>query len=117
MELDANGFVFASWWKDAAGTVARKRTYYTRSFVRLRKRCGIADLHLHGLRHYTATTLVAAGVDVRTVAARLGHDPAVMLRVYTGVLPEQARAAAEVLGRLLRPGITEWHWDWLERRA
>ena len=31
------------------------------------------DMHIHQLRHYSATELIAAGVDVRTVAGRLGH--------------------------------------------
>ena len=37
---------------------------------------------LHDLRHLHATTLLAAGVPVHVVAARLGHaDPAVTLRI------------------------------------
>src|SRR6266536_1926221 len=36
------------------------------------ERLGI-DSHLHALRHYSATELLAAGVDLRTVAGRLGH--------------------------------------------
>jgi site-specific recombinase XerD len=31
------------------------------------------DAHLHTLRHYAATELLTAGVDLRTVAGRLGH--------------------------------------------
>jgi Phage integrase family. len=32
--------------------------------------------HLHQLRHFTVTQLIAAGMDVRTVSGRLGHaDP------------------------------------------
>jgi site-specific recombinase XerD len=31
------------------------------------------DMHIHQLRHYSATELIAAGVDVRTFAGRLGH--------------------------------------------
>jgi site-specific recombinase XerD len=31
------------------------------------------DSHLHALRHYSATELLTAGVDLRTVAGRLGH--------------------------------------------
>ena len=30
------------------------------------------DSHLHALRHYSATELITAGVDLRTVAGRLG---------------------------------------------
>src|SRR4051794_13467251 len=38
----------------------------------------------HALRHYSATELLAAGVDLRTVAGRLGHGGggATTLRVY-----------------------------------
>lgn len=55
--------------------------------------------HLHQLRHFTATQLIGAGVDVRTVSGRLGHaDPAITLRVYSHVLEAQDRAASEFLG-------------------
>src|SRR4029077_5501135 len=39
---------------------------------------------LHSMRHYSATELLASGVDLRTVAGRLGHGPggAITLRVY-----------------------------------
>jgi len=30
--------------------------------------------HIHGLRRTHATPLLAAGVDVKTVSERLGHD-------------------------------------------
>ena len=46
-----------------------------------------------------------AGVPVHVVAARLGHaDPTITLRVYAHVLQDQAREAADVFARLLRPG-------------
>ncbi|WP_276946947.1 tyrosine-type recombinase/integrase [Ferrimicrobium acidiphilum] len=55
--------------------------------------------HLHQLRHFTATQLIAAGVDVRTVANRLGHaDASVTMKVYAHVLEAQDRAASEYLG-------------------
>ncbi|MHB8189876.1 MAG: tyrosine-type recombinase/integrase [Ferrimicrobium sp.] len=55
--------------------------------------------HLHQLRHFTATQLIAAGVDVRTVAHRLGHaDASVTLKVYAHVLEAQDRLASEYLG-------------------
>ncbi|MGW3351618.1 tyrosine-type recombinase/integrase [Nonomuraea rubra] len=51
---------------------------------------------LHDLRHIHATTLLLAGVPVHVVAARLGHaDPAITLRIYAYVLPEQAATAAD----------------------
>ena len=55
--------------------------------------------HLHQLRHFTATELIAAGVDIRTVSGRLGHaDASVTLRVYSHVLEAQDRAASEYIG-------------------
>jgi len=58
----------------------------------------------HDLRHFSVTTLIAAGVDVRTVAARHGHARATMtLDRYAHALPERDREAAEVLGAALSP--------------
>ncbi|WP_445185105.1 tyrosine-type recombinase/integrase [Pseudonocardia sp. Cha107L01] len=68
-------------------------------------RLGI-DSHLHALRHYSATELLTAGVDLRTVAGRLGHGGggATTLPVYSAFASGADRRAAEVLmGRLKRP--------------
>ena len=56
----------------------------------------------HDLRHFSVTTLIAAGVDVRTVANRAGHAQTSMtLDRYAHALPERDRAAAGVLGKAL----------------
>lgn len=57
---------------------------------------------LHKLRHYSATELIAAGVDVRTVAGRLGHSGgATTLRVYAAWNSEaDQRAAAALSARM-----------------
>jgi integrase len=56
----------------------------------------------HDLRHFSVTTLIAAGVDVRTVAERHGHARATMtLDRYAHALPERDRAAAALLGDVL----------------
>ncbi|HEX5117140.1 MAG TPA: site-specific integrase [Pseudonocardiaceae bacterium] len=56
--------------------------------------------HLHALRHYSATELLTAGVDLRTVAGRLGHGGggATTLRVYAAWVGAADRKAAEILG-------------------
>jgi integrase len=41
-------------------------------YVDMAKQLGITT-HIHALRHYSATELLTAGVDLRTVAGRLGH--------------------------------------------
>ena len=63
------------------------------------KAAGI-DTHIHALRHYSATELLTAGVDLRTVAGRLGHGGggATTLRVYAAWVAASDRKAAEILG-------------------
>jgi integrase len=65
----------------------------------LARRLGI-DTHIHALRHYSATELLTAGVDLRTVAGRLGHGGggATTLRVYAAWVAASDRTAAEILG-------------------
>ncbi len=55
------------------------------------------DSHLHALRHYSATELLTADVDLRTVAGRLGHGGggATTSRVYAVWVGEADRRAAE----------------------
>jgi integrase len=64
------------------------------------------DSHLHALRHYSATELLSAGVDLRTVAGRLGHGGGgvTTLRVYAAFVAESDRRASQILGsRFERP--------------
>lgn len=58
------------------------------------------DTHIHALRHYSATELLTAGIDLRTVAGRLGHGGggATTLRVYAAWVAASDRKAAEILG-------------------
>ena len=73
----------------------------SRAFRRLCTKAGVAGVRLHDLRHYVATQLLAGGVDVRTVAGRLGHrNPSTTLNVYSHFLPEADRTAAALLGHL-----------------
>jgi site-specific recombinase XerD len=54
---------------------------------------------MHALRHYFASVLLSRGVDIRTLAAYLGHsDPGFTLRTYTHLMPDAAdrmRAAVD----------------------
>ena len=80
----------------------------TSFFIRVRDSLGLDGVRLHDLRHFTATQLIGAGVDVRTVAGRLGHsDASVTLRVYSHVIEERDRAAAVIMGRVLEPAPTD----------
>ncbi len=53
----------------------------TAYMARLGRRLGV-PVHFHQLRHFAATELNAAGVDLPTAAAQLGHSPAVMASAY-----------------------------------
>lgn len=60
---------------------------------------------IHKLRHYSATELIAAGVDVRTVAGRLGHGGGgtTTLKVYAAWVSEADQRAATGLLTHLPP--------------
>lgn len=68
-------------------------------YVRMCARLGW-DMNLHQLRHYSATELIAAGVDVRTVAGRLGHGGggSTTLRAYTAWVAEADQRAMKSPG-------------------
>jgi integrase/predicted nucleotidyltransferase len=72
---------------------------------RAREHSGIdRTWRLHDLRHWTATTAITSGHDVRTVAGRLGHaNPAMTLRVYAHAVEGADRALASELGDVLNP--------------
>ncbi len=99
--LPEDAFVFSN---AVDGSKPFRPDNVTGFFTRVRDSLGLHDVRLHDLRHFTATQLIGAGVDVRTVAGRLGHsDPSVTLRVYSHALEERDRAAADVMGRVLGP--------------
>src|SRR5207302_10835129 len=99
--LRADAFVFSPRLDGAAPY----RPYNVTSFfVRVRESVGLEHLDLHHLRHFTATQLAASGIDVRTIAGRLGHaNPAITLRVYSHFLEVADREAASRMGRVLAP--------------
>lgn len=73
----------------------------TCQYRRLVRRLGI-NTSLHKLRHYSATELIRAGVDVRTVAGRLGHaDGGTTLLYYAAWVQEADQRASRILLRQL----------------
>jgi integrase len=70
----------------------------TRRYSRLASKLGI-NTQLKELRHYSATELLTAGVDLRTVAGRLGHgDGTNTLRHYAAWVGPADQAAATTIG-------------------
>jgi integrase/DNA-binding transcriptional regulator YhcF (GntR family) len=96
LELAEDAFVFSG-APDASTPLTPGSL--TQRYDRLVERLGI-DTTLHKLRHYSATELIAAGVDVRTVAGRLGHSGGgtTTLKVYSAWVSEADQRAARGLG-------------------
>lgn len=99
VELADDAFVFSNavdctepWFPDSV----------SRAFKRLCDREGLTGVRLHDLRHFVATQLLSAGVDVRTVAGRLGHrNAATTLNVYAHFLQQADRDAADIIGNVI----------------
>ena len=99
VELPADGFMFSP---DVDGSTHLKPSTVSRRYTRLAARLGIKTT-IHKLRHYSATELISGGVDVRTVAGRLGHGGGgtTTLRVYAAWVSEaDQRVSAGLLDRL-----------------
>lgn len=84
------------------GTAPYRPDKATGMFRRVARRVGLRATRLHDLRHFAATEMISSGIDVRTVAGRLGHgQPWTTLNTYAAFVPERDRAAADHLAALL----------------
>jgi len=59
------------------------------------------NVSFHGLRHTAAILMLVSGVDVKTAASRLGHNPRVLLETYSHFIQSADRSAADKLGGML----------------
>ena len=93
--LPGDAFVFS---RDPDGSTHLLPDSVSQRYTKLATRLGIKTT-IHKLRHYSATELISAGVDVRTVAGRLGHagGGATTLRVYTAWVSESDQRASSTL--------------------
>ncbi|HVM65350.1 MAG TPA: tyrosine-type recombinase/integrase [Acidimicrobiales bacterium] len=86
------------------GGPVRYSNWQARVWAPATEAAALPGLRFHDLRKLAATSLVSAGVDVRTAQARLGHsDPRLTLIVYAQVTESADRSAARVVGDLLMP--------------
>ncbi|MGW5739960.1 tyrosine-type recombinase/integrase [Amycolatopsis sp. NPDC003861] len=77
--------------------------FLTVTFRRLNTASRLPPVRLHDLRHGAASLSLAAGNDLRTVQALLGHSSITLTAdTYATVLPDLAHHAAEATARLLQ---------------
>jgi integrase len=98
----ADGFVFRG---DDGGERPWQPNWVTKRFIAYRRRAGLAGFRLHDLRHFMATTMLAAGVPVPVVSERLCHArTSTTVNIYAHAMPGADRDAAELLaGLFARP--------------
>ena len=75
---------------------------FSQAFERLVRNAGVRRIRLHDLRHTHATIAVKAGVPVKVISERLGHEsPAFTLKQYAHVVPGMQAEAAERIAAIV----------------
>ena len=105
LELSEGAYVFSN---DANGASPWNPDWATHKAGELAAAAGV-KLNIKGLRHYTASQLLAARFDLRNTAARLGHGSggATTLRHYADPVSEVDRRAAAYLAQLTARSAVE----------
>jgi integrase len=100
IKLPDDALMFPSPVGDFSLSRPRAPNSTTKEFLRRTRQLGFPDLRLHDLRGTHETLLLDAGVPVHVVAARCGHDPAVLLRSYAKRSKKADTSAAAIIGAL-----------------
>jgi integrase len=74
----------------------------TKMFAKWARKLGFPGMRFHDLRSTHGTLLLDRGVGVHTVAERLGHDPAMLLRVYAQRTKKSDTMAADIIGTMTK---------------
>lgn len=75
---------------------------FSQMFEKAVERAGLRQIRLHDLRHTHATIAVKAGVPVKVISERLGHEsPAFTLKQYAHVVPGMQAEAAELIATVV----------------
>jgi integrase len=95
-KLTERDLVFPAW----DGSPQRPNSFGS-TWSKLSRELGLA-VPFHGLRHTHASQLIDMGVDVVTIARRLGHSsPAITLQVYAHLFRKDDSKAAAAINRAL----------------
>ena len=86
--------------RDPSGRQFEHPSVLGERFGRSARSAGVKS-RFHDLRHFCASTLLSEGVDIVTVAGRLGDAVMTVATTYADVIIPTDRAAASVMGRLL----------------
>jgi integrase len=87
------------------GSFPWRPIYVSRWFPVARDRCNGAvrpEVHFHGLRHFHSAHALDLGYPITTVAGRNGHDPSMLLKVYSHHLEQTDRRISEAVAALVR---------------
>jgi integrase len=105
LELPEDAYVFSN---DPMGARPWNPDWATHKASDLAAAAGV-KLNIKGLRHYTASQLLAARFDLRNTAARLGHGSggATTLRHYADPVSEVDRRAAAYLAQLTAGSVAQ----------
>lgn len=78
----------------------------SQTFGRLVAGTDLPGIRFHDLRHTHATIALRAGVPVKVIAERLGHEnPAFTMKQYAHVIPGMQADAAELVAGLVDPSL------------
>lgn len=104
VRLERSAYVFSS---DPLGAAPWNPDWATHKVAEIASAAGV-KLNIKALRHYSASQLLAGGIDLRNTAARLGHGGggATTLRHYADPVSEVDRRAAVYLAQLTQPATS-----------
>jgi integrase len=105
VKLPADALIFPSSEKPFGFANPRDARSVTKEFIRKATALLNFPIRFHDLRATHETLLLDAGVPVHVVAARCGHDPAVLLRIYAKRTRKADTSAAAVIGVLSKGAL------------
>jgi integrase len=109
--ISSDSFVLST-WPDGSRPV--NPDTLSAHVTRAAKDLGIHHVHLHSLRHFAATEMLAGGIGVRDVAEVLGHADGgrLALQVYGHATDDRQRAAAAAMAAVLAPPADDCILEW-----
>jgi integrase len=99
IKLPKDALMFPNLGADLSFVAPRRPRDFTKAFATRAKRLGF-PIRFHDLRGTHETLLLDAGVPLKAVAERCGHDPVTLLRNYAKRTRKADTTAASVIGNI-----------------